>query len=86
MSKKILNSLKKEILECQKRLKELEPTIGKNTELETIYNKTLIKKAVLTKKYNNLCHKPTLKDKIKKLLRVHSKKKLICDYFKTSEV
>ncbi len=85
MHKRHLESLKKEIIQCKKKLKELEPQIAENAALEKVYNKTLIKKAVLMKKYNNIFHKPTIKDKIKKLLRIHTRKKLICDYFKTSE-
>lgn len=85
MDKKKLEALKVEIINCKKKLKELEPQISENTGLERVYNKTLIKKAVLMQKYNKICHKPSIKEKIKRLLRIHTKKKLICDYFKTSE-
>lgn len=86
MDKKILISLEKEIVKCKEKLAELEPVAANNISLQKVYNKTLIKKAVLTKKYNKICHKPTIKEKIKKLLRIHGRKKLICDYFNTSEV
>ena len=86
MNKKKLETLKNEIFKCRKKLKELEPVISQNSNLESVYNKTLIKKAVLMQKYEKISHKPTIKEKIKKLLKIHTKKKLICDYFKTGEV
>ena len=85
MDKEKLNSLKEEIIKCKQKLAQLEPQIGLNTNIEKVYNKVLIKKAVLVQKYKKICHKPSIKEKIKKLLRIHSRKKLICDYFKTSE-
>ncbi len=85
MDNEKLNSLKKEIFKCKQKLAELEPQIASNSNIQKVYNKILIKKAVLMQKYKNICHKPTIKDKIKKLLRIHPKKKLICDYFKTSQ-
>ena len=85
MDKKKLEALKVEIINCKKKLKELEPKISENANIERVYNETLIKKAVLMQKYGKICHKPSVKEKIKKLLRIHTKKKLICDYFKTSE-
>ena len=85
MDKEKLNSLKEEIIKCKQKLAQLEPQIGSNANIEKVYNKVLIKKAVLVQKYKKICHKPSIKEKIKKLLRIHSRKKLICDYFKTSE-
>ena len=51
MNKKKLETLKNEIFKCRKKLKELEPVISQNSNLERVYNKTLIKKAVLMQKY-----------------------------------
>ncbi len=86
MDIKELNSLKKEIIKCKQKLAELEPQIALNSNIQKVYNKVLIKKAVLVQKYKKICYKPTIKEKLKKLFKIHSKKKLICDYFKTSEV
>lgn len=85
MEKKNIQNLKDEIQKCKRMLEELEPQIGVNANIERVYNKTLIKKAVLMQKYRKICHKPSIKEKIKRLLRVHMKKKLICDYFNTNE-
>lgn len=85
MDKKTLLSLQKEIAKCKEKLAQLEPAIANNVSLQKIYNKTLIKKAVLMKKYKKIRFKPTLKEKLKKILSVHKREKLICDYFKTSE-
>lgn len=85
MDKEKLNSLKKEIIKCKQKLAELEPQIGSNGNIQKVYNKILVKKAVLMEKYKKICHKPTIKEKIKKLLRIHTRKKFICDYFKTGE-
>ena len=78
--------LKEEIRKCTRKLCELEHKARNNENIEKIYNKILVKKAVLVQKYKKLNQKTTIKDKIKKLLRIQPKKKLICDYFKTSVV
>ena len=76
-----LNSLKKEILKCKQRLLELEPQADSNENIKRIYNKVLIRKAVLIQKYKKACYKPTFKDKVKKFLRKSTRNKLICDYW-----
>ncbi len=81
-----INSLKCEIIKCKRKLAELEPQIESNVNIQKIYNKILIKKAVLVQKYKKIQQKPSIKDKIKKLLKIYPRKKLICDYFKTSEI
>ena len=76
-----LNSLKKEIFKCKQRLLELEPQADSNENIKRIYNKVLIRKAVLIQKYKKACYKPTFKDKVKKILRKSTRNKLICDYW-----
>ena len=85
MDKEQLKSLEDEIKNCKEQIKQLKPQISCNSNLARVYNKLLVKKAVLKKQYKMLKHRPTLKEKIKKLLTVHKKKTLICDYFTTSE-
>lgn len=80
-----LKSLKKEIIKCKQELLELEPQTLNNSNIQRVYNKILIKKAMLMEKYKKACHKPTIKEKIKMILRINPRKKLICDYFKTSK-
>lgn len=86
MEKTDPKTLKEEIKKCSRKLYELEKKARNNKNIEKIYNKVLVKKAVLVQKYKKLNQKTTVKDKIKKLLRIQPKKKLICDYFKTSVV
>ena len=86
MEKTDPKTLKEEIKKCSRKLYELESKARNNENIEKIYNKVLVKKAVLVQKYKKLNQKTTVKDKIKKLLRIQPKKKLICDYFKTSVV
>ena len=76
-----LNSLKKEIFKCKQRLLELEPQADSNENIKRIYNKVLIRKAVLMQRYKKACYKPTFKDKVKKFLRKSTRNKLICDYW-----
>ena len=86
MEKTDPKTLKKKKKKCTRKLYELEKKARNNKNIEKIYNKVLVKKAVLVQKYKKLNQKTTVKDKIKKLLRIQPKKKLICDYFKTSVV
>lgn len=86
MEKSDLKFLKEEIYKCKKELSKLELQAKKSANVQKVYNKLLVKKAVLMQKYKKLVQKPSIGEKIKKLLRIQTKKKLICDYFKTSVV
>lgn len=86
MEKSNLKFLKEEIYKCKKELLKLEPQAKRCENVQKVYNKLLVKKAVLMQKYKKLVQKPSIGEKIKKLLRIQTKKRLICDYFKTSVV
>lgn len=86
MEKSDLKNLKKEISKCKKELLKLEPQAKRCGNVQKVYNRLLVKKAVLMQKYKKIVQKPSFGEKIKKLLRIQTKKKLICDYFKTSVV
>ncbi len=79
-------SLEKEILNCKKRLKELADQIEENEEKSREYNKIIVQKAILIDRYKKLCYRPSIKQRIKEVIRKNfskNKEKLICDYFLT---
>ena len=81
MNKKLLKRLEIEILNCKKQLGELFPHINSNAAMAEAYNRTLIKKAILTDKYKKIRHPEPVFKKIANLLKFRKSKKLICDYF-----
>ncbi len=81
MNKKLIKRIEIEILNCKKQMRELEPHIDSNASAAEVYNRTLIKKAILVDKYKKLIHPEPLAKKIAKLLKFNKSKKLICDYF-----
>ena len=81
MNKKLLKRLEFEILNCKKQLRELAPYIDSNASMAEVYNRTLVKKAILTDKYKKIRHPESVFSKITKLLKITKKQKLICDYF-----
>lgn len=86
MNRNTKKSLETEILNCKKRLKELAPDIEFDEEKATEYNKIIVQKAILLDNYKKLCYKPSLKEKLMKLLPgsiFKEKESLICDYFLT---
>lgn len=78
------SKLESQITALKRRLIDLEPCLEDNEYLNVIYNKIVLRKAVLTKAYKDRSNRPTVLSKIKKLLSFHKKEKLICDYFKPS--
>ena len=68
MNRNTRKSLETEILNCKKRLKELAPDIEFDEEKATEYNKIIVQKAILLDNYKKLCYKPSLKEKLMKLL------------------
>ena len=81
MNKKLIKRLEVEILNCKKQMRELEPYIDSNDSMAEVYNRTLIKKAILLDKYKKMLHPAPLVKKIANLLKFNKSKKLICDYF-----
>lgn len=84
MNKSTKKSLEIEILNCKKRLKELAPDIEFDEEKSTEYNKIIVQKAILLDSYKKMCYKPSLKEKIEKILTANifkRREELICDYF-----
>jgi len=81
MNKKLIKRIEIEILNCKKQMKELEPHIDSNASMAEVYNRTLIKKAILLDRYKKLIHPTPLIKKIANLLKFKKDKKLICDYF-----
>ena len=47
MNKKLIKRLEVEISNCKKQMRELEPYIDSNASMAEVYNRTLIKKAIL---------------------------------------
>ena len=83
-SKETQRTLEVEILNCKKKLKELEPYIEEDQEKSKEYNKIIVQKAILVDRYKKLCYRPSLKQRIKEALACNpfeKKEKLICDYF-----
>ncbi len=81
MNKKLTKRIEIEILNCKKQLMELAPRIDSNPSAAEVYNRTLIKKAVLIDKYKKLNEPHPAFKKIVNLLKFRKNKKLICDYF-----
>lgn len=81
MNKKLIKRLEIEILNCKKQMRELEPYIDSNASMAEVYNRTLIKKAILVDKYKKELHPTPIVKKIANLLKFKKEKKLICDYF-----
>ncbi|MCX4274357.1 MAG: hypothetical protein OSJ27_01075 [Candidatus Gastranaerophilales bacterium] len=81
MNKKLLKRLEIEILNCKKQMRELEPYIDSNASMAEVYNRTLIKKAILVDKYKKVLYPTPIVKKIVSLLKFKKDKKLICDYF-----
>lgn len=81
MNKKLIKRIEIEILNCKKQMRELEPHIETNASAAEVYNRTLIKKAILVDKYKKIIHPEPFARKIANLLKFKKSKKLICDYF-----
>lgn len=84
MNKKLIKRLEIEILNCKKQMRELEPHIYSNASMAEVYNRTLIKKAILVDKYKKILHPTPIIEKIASLLKFKKDKKLICDYFQSN--
>ena len=86
MDKNILENLKAEIRNTQAQIAKIAPKLKNNNKnIESVYNKLLIKKAVLNKKYEKLTTKVTVAEKVQKIFNFGRKKTIISDWF-TSEV
>lgn len=81
MNKKLLKHLEIEILNCKRQLHELAPHIDSNASMAEVYNRTLIKKAILLDKYKKILRPAPVFSKIANLLKFRKSQKLICDYF-----
>lgn len=82
-----LEVLEAQILECKKRLKDLEPQIETDEEKSKEYNKIIVQKAILVDDYKKMRYKSTFASKIKKAFKKPfvKKEKLICDYFRKAK-
>lgn len=84
MNKSTKKSLEIAILNYKKKLKELAPDIEFDEEKSKEYNKIIVQKAILLDNYKKLCYKPSLKEKVAKILgSFANKEERICDYFLT---
>ena len=81
MTKKFLKTLEAEIEKYKQELLKLEPKIYENSEIAEIYNKTLIKKAILVDRYKKVLNRKSFFTKAVSLMKFKKEPKLICDFF-----
>ena len=81
MTKNILKNIEKEIEDCKKQMKNLEPLIYINAGVAENYNRILVKKAILINKYKEIIFKKPLISKLIGIFKFKKEPKLICDYF-----
>jgi len=76
------NKLKQQIISYKSRLLEIKPHLDESDYLNDVYNKLVVKKAIMVKKLKDMQNKRPAWKNLQKVLSFKKREKLICDYFK----
>lgn len=74
--------LQRQISLYKVRMLEIEPHLNESEYLNDVYNKLVIKKAVMLKTLKDVKNKPSVWQKFEHAISFKKREKLICDYFK----